>query len=276
MTQRAADASDGYVLGHRPAELRRLGSQARLIDPITRRFLVAAGLTAGMHVLDLGSGAGDVTFLAADIVGDAGRVVGVDRSAAAIGTANAAAVARGITNVTFVRSDLDVLEMSRPVDAIIGRYVLQWLPDAAETLRSLARLLRPGGIAVFHEVDWGGAASHPVAPLWDATCRWVEETIRRSGAETRGTNLYGTFVRAGLGGPTMRLEAVLGGGRDAEPIDLVAGLALTVADAAAALGVASIEEGDLETLDARLRAEAAATGSVLIARGEVGAWSRLP
>src|SRR5260221_5933325 len=125
---------DGYMLGHRPDELRRLGLQARLIDPITRRFLVAAGVVPGMRVLDVGSGAGDVSFLAADVVGKGGSVTGVDRSADAIATATAAATTRFLTNVTFVLSDLDALPVAEPFDAIIGRYVLQWLPDPARTL----------------------------------------------------------------------------------------------------------------------------------------------
>jgi cyclopropane fatty-acyl-phospholipid synthase-like methyltransferase len=65
-----------YVLGHSDRELERLSTQARLIDPITRQIFRAAGIVPGMRVLDVGSGAGDVAFLAAEMVGDAGEVVG--------------------------------------------------------------------------------------------------------------------------------------------------------------------------------------------------------
>ena len=68
-----------YVLGHSDGELARLNAQARLIDPITRQFLRDAGIIPGMRVLDVGCGAGDVTFLAADLVGGAGEVVGEPR-----------------------------------------------------------------------------------------------------------------------------------------------------------------------------------------------------
>ena len=56
-------AANAYPLGHTDAELKRLATQARLIDPITRRYLVSAGITEGMRVLDVGSGAGDVAIL---------------------------------------------------------------------------------------------------------------------------------------------------------------------------------------------------------------------
>ena len=55
--------SDAYVLGHSAREIDRLTAQARLIDPITRGFFRDAGIAAGMRVLDVGCGAGDVAFL---------------------------------------------------------------------------------------------------------------------------------------------------------------------------------------------------------------------
>jgi SAM-dependent methyltransferase len=79
-------SNPNYMLGHSDKELARLGEQARIMGPITRRFFLEAGLAPGMRVLDVGSGAGDVSFLAADIVGDKGVIIGVDRSPIAVGT----------------------------------------------------------------------------------------------------------------------------------------------------------------------------------------------
>ncbi len=63
-------ASPDYILGHSPQEIRRLELQASRIDPITRRFFAAAGVSAGDRVLDVGSGAGDVSFLTKQLVGE--------------------------------------------------------------------------------------------------------------------------------------------------------------------------------------------------------------
>jgi len=65
--------ANGYVFGHSERELERLATQARVVDPITRWFLREAGLMAGMWGLDVGSGAGDVVFLEAELIGNSER-----------------------------------------------------------------------------------------------------------------------------------------------------------------------------------------------------------
>src|SRR3984893_7465452 len=91
-----------YALGHSERELERLSAQARLIDPITRHFFRDAGIIPGMRVLDVGSGVGDVSFLVADLVGEAGEVVGVDRSPNALAAARSRAIAQSRHNVLFL------------------------------------------------------------------------------------------------------------------------------------------------------------------------------
>ena len=76
-------------------EYDRLGRQAAFLGGTTERLFHAAGLVPGMRVLDVGSGAGDVALLVADLVGPGGEVVGVDVDGAALeGRARARAGAR--------------------------------------------------------------------------------------------------------------------------------------------------------------------------------------
>src|SRR5262249_34549571 len=154
--------------------------------------------------LDVGSGAGDVAFLAAQLVGDTGEVVGVDRVSAALEAARARAAAKSLRNVSFREGDPAEMAFERPFDAVIGRYVLQFQPDPAAMLRKLAGHVRPRGLIVFHEIDHGGVGSFPPAPTYDRCCRWVIETLRLHRTETRmGTKLHSTFVAAGLPAPSM-------------------------------------------------------------------------
>jgi len=61
------EGSSGYALGHSGREIGRLNEQARIFEPFTLRMLEQAGLSYGMRVLDVGSGAGDVAFLCAPL-----------------------------------------------------------------------------------------------------------------------------------------------------------------------------------------------------------------
>ncbi|HEY6088733.1 MAG TPA: methyltransferase domain-containing protein [Gemmatimonadaceae bacterium] len=275
---RDAGSAPTYVLGHSDRELARLTAQARLIDPITRRFFRDAGIAPGMRVLDVGSGAGDVAFLAADLVGDTGEVVGADRVPAALEAARARATSRSQRNVSFRDGDPAEMAFERPFDVAIGRYVLQFQSEPAAMLRKIARHVRPEGLIVFHEIDHSGVGSSPPAPTYDRCCRWVIETLRRHGTETQmGIKLHSTFVAAGLPAPRMRLEALLGGGANgSDCTSLVAQLVGTLLPEMERLGVATAADVGLETLAERMSKEAFVNSSVILGHWQIGAWCRVP
>jgi SAM-dependent methyltransferase len=271
-----AGTSRTYVLGHSSRELERLRVQARLIDPITRRFLRDGGVGPGMRVLDVGSGAGDVALLVAELVGETGEVVGVDRAPAALAAARERADAGLLRNVSFLEGDPGDMTFERPFDALIGRYVLMFQQDPAAMLRRLSAHLRPGGVVVFHEPDRDGVRSFPSVPTYDRCCRLVDETVRRwSGDPRMGIKLYPTFIAAGLPAPRMRLESVIGGGTDSsDQVHLEMDLFGSLATEMERLGIATVAELQPETLPERVLAEVVASGSVIVGRSEIGAWCR--
>ncbi len=266
-----------YVLGHSGHEIERLKAQARLIDPVTLRFFRDAGLAPGMRVLDVGSGAGDVAFLAAEIVGGTGEVIGADRVAEALVTARERAAAKSLHNVSFHAGDPAEMTFERPFDAIVGRYVLQFQKDPAAMLRKLATRVRPGGLIAFHEIDWGGVSSFPPVPTFDQCCRWGLETMRRHGTETRmGNKLYATYVAAGLPQPALRQVALMAGGANAAVLlDRIASLVATLLPEMERLGVATAAEVGLDTLLQRMNSEVNALTSVITGHFQVCAWTKV-
>ena len=66
-----------YPLPHGSAETNRLIQQSAFINPFTRSLFIDAGIGSGMAVLDVGSGAGDVALIAAELAGLQGSVVGL-------------------------------------------------------------------------------------------------------------------------------------------------------------------------------------------------------
>jgi len=67
-----------YVMGHDDRERRRLALQAAILNPLTEQLLQRAGISTGMHVLDLGCGIGEVSLMAARLVGRHGAVTAID------------------------------------------------------------------------------------------------------------------------------------------------------------------------------------------------------
>ena len=270
-------ANQAYVLGHSDQELARLNEQARIVEPITRRFFGDAGLVPGMRVLDVGSGAGDVSFLAADLVGDTGAIIGVDRSSAAVEVARARAIASGRRNVTFREGGPAEMKFDEPFDAVIGRFVLIFQNDPAAMLAKLAEHVRPGGLIVFHEIDLAGCQSFPPSRIYDSCCRWITETVRLLGRDPRvGMKLHSAFVSAGLPAPNLRLEAVIGGGTNSlDSVRLAAEVVPVLLPEILRLGVATVTEIGVETLTERIVTEAISNGTVIVGRLEIGAWCRV-
>jgi SAM-dependent methyltransferase len=265
-----------YVLGHTDRELSRLTLQARLVGPATRRFFAEAGIDAGMRVLDVGSGAGDVAFLAAEFVGTSGEVIGTDKSSAAVAAATRSAQERGLSQVSFREGDPAEMDFERPFDAVVGRYVLLFQADAAAMVRKVARHVRPGGLILFHEPDWVSARAIPPAPTYDRCCAWIQEAFRLSGTDSNmAGRLFTTFVGAGLAAPTMRMQTfIAGGAASADFLQAVADLTISLAPAMERNGVAANTEIGLETLAERLKQEATEPGRVIVGRSEIGAWTR--
>jgi len=227
-----------------------------------------------MRVLDVGSGAGDVALLCGEIVGLGGEVVGTDLAYVAVEHARQRVKSAGLKWISFTHGDPAELTFAAPFDAVVGRYVLQFMPDPVSALRRILRHLRPGGIVVFHELDWDGARSSPPSPTYDRVCRWLSCTIEAAGAQVRlGARLVSVFEEAGLPLPTLRLEAVIGsGGRALEAVHLVTDLVETQLPTMERFGIARASEVDYPTLADRILSETGAQGT-LIGRSEIGAWT---
>ena len=134
-----------YALGHSSAEIQRLKSQAAMLRPITERLLRSAGIDAGVRVLDLGCGAGDVSMLAAELVGPAGFVVGIDRNQEVLNVARERAREAGLRQISFVRASAEEFSVDEPFDLVIGRYILVHQQEPVALLCKAARLVRPWG-----------------------------------------------------------------------------------------------------------------------------------
>jgi len=265
-----------YALGYTNAAHDRLIRQAERIAPITERLFREAGIGPGQRVLDLGSGVGDVALLVARLVGPSGEVVGIERDPSSIARANARVSQAGLRNVSFTQADVNQIAGGKPFDAAVGRFILMFLPDPVSVLRSLTKVVRPGGVLVFQEPSWVSfLALGARLPLWSILLSSIHETFLRAGVNTEmGPALYRVFQEVGLPAPAMHMETALGS--DADFTQLIHGLLSSVRPLALQHNVSLEGLGDFDTLPDRIQAEVAACNTVVSFVPMVGAWSRKP
>ena len=264
-----------YVLGHSDKELSRLIHQARFFGDLTEHVFRLAGLEPGMRVLDVGCGAGDVSFLAAGMVGPQGEVIGVDKSSEAVALASQRASAAGLTNVRFMTQDLFELTLDEPADALIGRLVLMYFADPAVILRRLTRFLKPGGLIVFHELDTSGSKSKPVCDLFETTVDRINQAFIRAGADVQtGLKLSRIFQEAGFPRPQMIQGARVENGPDSQAYNVVTQLTRTLLPLMERAGVSTAAEVGIDTLADRLREEAVSINATWVSPAFIGAWAR--
>lgn len=133
-------------LGYPPADLDRVPSEAIESFAGVGYYFHLAALRPGETVVDLGSGSGMDSFLAALKVGPGGKVVGVDMTDAQRLKAERLRDRGGFANVTFLKGYIDAVPLpDRSADVVVSNGVFNLAPDKPAVFREIARLLRPGG-----------------------------------------------------------------------------------------------------------------------------------
>ncbi len=133
-------------LGYPPDLLERVpDASAESFAGVANPFSLGA-LAPGERVLDLGSGAGTDSLVAAQMVGRGGHVTGVDMTPEMIAKARASAAELGAQNVEFVESEAERLPFAdASFDVVISNGVIDLIPDKDAVFAELFRVLRPRG-----------------------------------------------------------------------------------------------------------------------------------
>jgi ubiquinone/menaquinone biosynthesis C-methylase UbiE len=253
-----SDSAAGYRFGtgFGEDEIVRLEAMGSFNAPRTRMMFAEAGIRPGMRVLDLGCGAGDSTFVAADLVGPGGSVVGLDHSPEALARARLRAGQRGLAQVQFFEGDIHDRAPGGPFDAIVEVLALWQLPDPAEVLRRQATVLSPGGLVVVSDSDITTSRSVPDTPLWTQARSWALEAFARAGlAADFGQRLWAIVEEAGLRPlGMMGIEPYVWPGHEDGLVWLVESMRV-LEQLFVGTGVATAEEIAVETFEQRLRDE---------------------
>jgi arsenite methyltransferase len=105
-----------------------------------------AKIKKGDVVIDLGSGAGNDAFIAANETGETGKVIGIDFTPAMIERARNNAEARGLHHVEFRQGDIEKMPVTNnTADVIVSNCVLNLVPNKEAVMKEIHRVLKPGG-----------------------------------------------------------------------------------------------------------------------------------
>ena len=184
---------DRAVTLYEEAQLAGLPAESIAISLGCGNPTALAGLREGERVLDLGSGGGIDCFLAAQQVGEAGHVIGLDMTPDMLELARSNQAKLGLTNVEFVKGEIENIPLpDASVDVVISNCVVCLSPDKDAVFREAFRVLSPGGR--LHISDM--MAANPGGPAQKDIEAWVSCS---AGAEPRETYL-GRLRDAGFEG----------------------------------------------------------------------------
>ena len=189
MTQRAGDRVQRYLLDGSDEDLKRLIGLAEAHGEMARTALRRSGIAPGWNVIECGCGPVGALVQMSELVGDAGRVTGVDLNPAAVERARSVAAALGLGNVRAFAADVHDLEAGNaggPFDLAYTRLVLVHQPDPGRTLRQIAGLVKPGGWVIAQEpLAMPLPRSFPDFDAVGAAWGLMADLVERSGAPSQ-------------------------------------------------------------------------------------------
>lgn len=140
-----------------------------------------ANITEGDVVLDLGSGAGNDVFVARALVGEAGKVIGVDLTEEMIARATQNQAKLGYANVEFRLGDIEGLPVqSDEVDVVLSNCVLNLVPDKDKAFQEIYRVLRPGGHFCISDIVLQGELPEKLKSLAEMYAGCVAGALQRA------------------------------------------------------------------------------------------------
>src|SRR5438445_630745 len=267
-----------YAMGSSDAERQRLMQQGAILREFLASAFRAAGIGPGMRVLDLGCGVGDVAMLAADLVGPTGSVVGIDRDVASVAWATKRVLEAGYKNIRFQTTEFHEFVDSEKFDALVGRFILMYLPDPAAILRHVSQQLRSGAAIAFMEPDFTvDSRIFPDFPQFKACSTWISEALRHSGARIdMGMRLYATYLGAGFVNTTTEVTHLSGCGFSREMADFFAETIRSILPKIVQYGIATLEEVQIDTLADRMDAACRNADPQWVSSRYISAWARKP
>jgi SAM-dependent methyltransferase len=268
-------AAEVYALGRDPAESARLQRQAQELGPDSAALLDRVGLGPGQAAIDLGCGPRGILDLLADRVGPGGRVTGLDADPAHVALARQFIARRGLAGAQVVAGDARRTGLpAGSFDLVHARTLLVNVPEPAEVLAEMVRLVKPGGWVAGLEPDAEGSLCYPAHPGYTRIMELFRAAAGRHGADLLiGRRLAELYRQAGLRDIGVEARAGVyraGDSRRTVGLDLARGMHPEIVR----LGLAG--QPELDELDRAVRAHLDHPWTLVMPHLSFLVWGRKP
>jgi hypothetical protein len=160
--------------------------------------------------------------------------------------------------------ELDAYSAPQCFDAVIGRFILLYLPNPAATLRQLRSCLRPGGIMAFQEFEMPHLSAAPRSKLLMQVKQWILQAFVAAAVDlSMGSNVLRTFLAAGPPRPTMLGASRVESGPQSPAHEYISHTVRSLLPLIEHAGIASSTEIDIESLAQRLWEDTVANERVI-------------
>ena len=229
-----------YMLERGSKGAERLQLLSRILSPTTEALLLRAGLAPGWRCLDIGCGTGQVTILMAHRTSPDGLAVGLDPDEHFLDLVRQESARLGISAI-FRAGTVDNLHAETGYDLVYARFVLSHLPEPAEVIGQMVRVVHPGGMIVIEDVDFAGHFCYPPNAAFARYVALYQTAVRLRGADPDlGPRLPGILDDAGV--ESVHLDVILPAFREGEGKRMAWATMEGIQGAVVAAGLASTAE----------------------------------
>jgi ubiquinone/menaquinone biosynthesis C-methylase UbiE len=186
-----------YIISGGQEGKSRLNVLSDILSSYTKTLLEKDGPISGKTFLDVGCGGGNVSLMAARMVGETGSVTGIDFDKEIISLAQKDAVKEGIKNITFEAISAEDITYNNQFDIVYARFLLSHLKSPMQVLQNMARNAKPGGKIIVQDVHFSGHFCYPPCKAFDDYLYYYTTTAKNNDQNPEiGSSLFQLFYQA--------------------------------------------------------------------------------
>ena len=188
-----------YIISGGQEGKNRLKLLADILKASTKSLLEADGSVLGKKILDVGCRGGDVSIMAAQMVGENGCITGLDFDNEIIKLAQQDAREQGIFNVQFQAIDAHDINYQNEFDIVYSRFLLSHIKEPKQVLGNMLNSLKPGGKIIVEDIQFSGHFCFPECKAFDAYLHYFVTSAKNNGHNPEiGPSLYKLFQETGV------------------------------------------------------------------------------